>query len=33
MTTEQHADDIHSCGPTCSRAGCVEVRQDAHHYV
>ena len=32
MTIEEHTDDIHSCGPTCSRAGCVEVRQDAHHY-
>jgi hypothetical protein len=27
------ADDVHSCGPTCSRAGCVQARQDAHHYV
>ena len=27
------ADDIHSCGPTCSRAGCVEVRQRAHALV
>jgi hypothetical protein len=26
-------DDIHSCGPTCSRTGCVEVRQRAHALV
>ena len=24
------ADDVHSCGPTCSRAGCVQAREDAH---
>jgi hypothetical protein len=26
------ADDIHSCGPTCSREACVKARRDAHRY-
>ena len=25
-------DDIHSCGPTCSREACVKARRDAHRY-
>ena len=26
------ADDIHSCGPTCSREACAKARRDAHRY-
>ena len=26
------ADDVHSCGPTCSREACVKARRDAHRY-